>query len=214
MPLMRLLCIGDTGITRRPSRTDGVVSVSSIPSSTPRAITLRNIELAVPEIFESSRRMAASSGEAVSRTLPYWSMIRSISRCRWPSGFSSEAFLIRWGNRLSSPSSGCLKNAATAVAVAIAFDTSTKSEAGRNAPSALARASASPSSGTEPREKPMSDVVAASISSTALREASMALKSVMKCISSTALRPASDVHSLLIRSLTVVKPVFCSNVWG
>ena len=70
MPEIRRLFIGATGITRRPSRMAGAASASSTPSATALAMTLRMAELTDPDIADNCRRMAASSGEALSRISP------------------------------------------------------------------------------------------------------------------------------------------------
>ncbi len=61
------LCIGATGITRRPSRMVGEASASTTPSAAARAITLLITALTVPDMLWSLWRMSARRGLALSR---------------------------------------------------------------------------------------------------------------------------------------------------
>ena len=80
MPRIFLLSPCDTGMTRRPSRMAGVTSFSTNPS----LWAARNIPFRVrdmlPSVRDSSRRMSASCGDALSFIFPNLSSIVSI-RC-------------------------------------------------------------------------------------------------------------------------------------
>ena len=73
------LFIGATGITIRPSRIAGVVSLSINPSLTADAMTRRMRVLRVPDIEARWRRMSAKAGEALSATSPQRSRMRLMS---------------------------------------------------------------------------------------------------------------------------------------
>ena len=83
---------GATGITRRPSRMVGTTSLSTYPSDWAlRSILFSEREM-LPIVLANSRRMRASSVEALSFILPYLFSILSI-------------FPINWGNTAISPAS-------------------------------------------------------------------------------------------------------------
>ena len=79
MPGILRLFIGATGITIRPSRIAGVVSLSINPSLTADAMTRRMRVLRVPDIEARWRRMSAKAGEALSATSPQRSRMRLMS---------------------------------------------------------------------------------------------------------------------------------------
>ena len=76
IPFTLRLCIGATGSTRRPSRTDGAVSASKMPLVLPCAMTLRMIPL-IPAVVDAIFLLKSSNrGEALSFTLPNLSSMR------------------------------------------------------------------------------------------------------------------------------------------
>ncbi len=80
MPLILRLCIVSTGITTRPSRTEGDVSLSIYPAWTAWASTRRMAAFIDPVAADIDERIWANSGVALSFMLPKRSMIRSILR--------------------------------------------------------------------------------------------------------------------------------------
>ncbi len=78
IPEIRRLYIGGTGMTRRPSRIDGVTSLSIYPASTAFDMTRLIMEAMAPDVDDSCERISRNSGEALSRMLPNRSIILSI----------------------------------------------------------------------------------------------------------------------------------------
>ena len=97
MPLMRRFSAGATGMTRRPSRTVGFTSLSTMPS----AWAERRMELSVrdmlPVVAASSRRISARAREALSLILPNLLTMPSMRRMRVGKECTSDAKAARLG---------------------------------------------------------------------------------------------------------------------
>ena len=79
IPRMRRFSPCVTGITRRPSRMAGVTSLSTRPSLWAERSIPYSVRDMLPSVRDSSRRMFANSGEALSFIRPNLSSIRSIA---------------------------------------------------------------------------------------------------------------------------------------
>ena len=78
-PILRLSA-GATGITRRPSRIVGEASFSTRPSACARRRIEFKVRDMLPDVRDSSPRMRASVGDALSLTVPNLSIMESMSR--------------------------------------------------------------------------------------------------------------------------------------
>ena len=116
MPRILRLYIGDTGITRRPSRTDGATSLSTYPASRADTRMRRSIPLMLDVVLAMLRRSSSSCGDALSRMLPNLSIIPDIAAVS--SGKSCKLATEALSNGYCNEASSVPKKRAMSVIVA------------------------------------------------------------------------------------------------